>query len=134
MLDNALVDYVSTLPTRYKIRKGVTKALLRDIAADILPEEVVHGRKQSFGTPMDIWLRTLLFDYAQDLFRRSRERWSPWFDFERIDAIHVSHARGDGNHSSILWRLVVLLNWLEHYKDKIRLEEPFVSSASEAVV
>ena len=134
MLDNALVDYVSTLPTRYKIRKGITKTLLRDIAADMLPEEVLSGRKQSFGTPMDIWLRTFLFDYAQDLFHRSRERWSHWFDFDRIDALHVSHARGEGNHSSILWRLVVLLSWLEHYKDKVWLGESSTSSEAEKAV
>lgn len=120
-LDNALVEYLIGLPARFKIRGGVTKALLRDIASEFLPEDVVGGRKQSFGTPMDIWLRTLLFEYAQGVFRSSGERWSEFFDFERILALHREHAEGRANHASLLWRLVVLLVWLNRYEGKIRI-------------
>lgn len=120
-LDNALVEYLMGLPARFKIRGGVTKSLLRDIASDYLPEDVVKGRKQSFGTPMDIWLRNLLFDYALDVFRESRENWRDFFDFERILALHREHAEGCANHASLLWRLVVLMVWLNRYAGKIRI-------------
>jgi asparagine synthase (glutamine-hydrolysing) len=120
-LDNALVDYMSGLPSRYKIKGGVTKTMLRDIAADFLPSEVVAGRKQSFGTPMDAWLKSLLHDYAQGVFRAASRRWGAYFEFERISALHEEHAAGKANHSAILWRLVVLLVWLNHYGDKISM-------------
>lgn len=120
-LDNALVEYLVGLPSRLKIRRGVTKTLLRDVAGDFLPDDVVKGRKQSFGTPMDIWLRTLLFDYAHGVFQASRQRWGRFFDFERILALHREHAEGRANHSSILWRLVVLLVWFNRYAEKIRI-------------
>lgn len=120
-LDNNLADYVMTLPSRIKIRGGVTKALLRDIARDFLPEDIVNGRKQSFGTPMNVWLRTLLFDYAQGVFHASKETWGDFFDFERILALHREHAEGRANHATLLWRLVVLLVWLNHYAGKLRM-------------
>jgi len=118
-LDNNLVDYLISLPSSLKIRGGVTKALLRDIATDFLPEDVYRGRKQSFGTPMDIWLRTLLFDYAQGVFHSSKERWSDFFDFDRILSLHRDHAEGRADHASLLWRLVVLLVWLNRYAGKV---------------
>jgi asparagine synthase (glutamine-hydrolysing) len=120
-LDNDLVDYLTGLPARFKIRGGVTKSMLRDIAGEYLPEDVVRGRKQSFGTPMDIWLRTLLFEYSQGVFHDSKEMWGDFFDFERIRALHREHAEGRANHSSLLWRLVVLLVWLNYYAAKIRI-------------
>lgn len=121
LLDNVLIEYLVGLPARFKIRGGVTKTLLRDIASEFLPEDVVKGRKQSFGTPMDIWLRTLLFEYVQGVFHESRERWGDFFDFERILALHREHAEGRANHASLLWRLVVLLVWLNRYAEKIRI-------------
>lgn len=120
-LDNNLVDLLMSLPSSVKIRGGVTKTLLRDIATEFLPEDVVKGRKQSFGTPMDIWLRTLLFDYAQAVFHASKQNWGDFFDFDRILSLHREHTEGRVNHASLLWRLVVLLVWLNRYAEKIHM-------------
>jgi asparagine synthase (glutamine-hydrolysing) len=119
MLDNELVDYVSGLPSDYKIKGGRTKRLLRDVAKGVIPQSVLQGRKQSFGTPIDTWLRTILADYARAVFEQSRGGWEGYFDFDYIVALHDEHIAGRANHSGILWRLVVLLVWLNHYADKI---------------
>lgn len=121
LLDNELVEFVAALPSRFKIRGGVTKTLLRDVAVDLLPEDVLRGRKQSFGTPLQIWLRKLLFDYCQEVFQAGREKWSDWFDFDQILKMHKEHVEGKVDHALLLWRLVVLLVWLNHYADKVSL-------------
>lgn len=118
MLDNELVDYVSGLPSGFKIKGGQTKRLLRDVAEGFLPQSVLHGRKQSFGTPMDTWLRTILADYVRLVFEQSRTNWSQWFDFDHIVALHDEHLAGRANNSGILWRLIVLFVWLNHYGHK----------------
>lgn len=124
MLDNDLADYVTALPSHYKIRERRTKALLRDIASDLLPEAVAMGRKQSFGTPMGVWLRTFLADYVTSVLQTSRIRWDRWFDFEHIEQLHREHIERKRDHSAMLWRVVVLLVWLNHYQDKIPDIEP----------
>jgi len=51
-LDYRLVSFVYDLPTAYKIRKGFTKAILRDGLKGILPEEVRKRKsKLGFSTP-----------------------------------------------------------------------------------
>lgn len=120
-LDNALAEYLIGLPSHFKIRGGVTKTLLREIASEFLPEQVVSARKQPFGTPMQVWLQSLLFDYAQAVFHSGKSRWGDFFDFERILMLHHEHADGCANHSGLLWRMVVLLVWLERYAGKIRM-------------
>lgn len=121
LLDNELVEFVAAVPSGFKIRGGVTKTLLRDVAADLLPADVLRGRKQSFGTPLEIWLKDLLFDYCQDAFQSGRQKWSDWFDFDQIMAMHKEHVEGKRDHALLLWRLVVLLVWLNHYADKVEM-------------
>ncbi|MGY6587747.1 MAG: asparagine synthase (glutamine-hydrolyzing) [Wenzhouxiangella sp.] len=121
LLDNELVEFMAALPSSFKIRGGVTKTLLRDVAADLLPVDVLLGRKQSFGTPLEIWLKNLLFDYCQEVFQSGRQKWSDWFDFDQILAMHEEHVEGKGDHGLLLWRLVVLLVWLDHYAGKVEM-------------
>lgn len=121
LLDNQLVDYVSALPSSYKIRHGKTKYLLREAASDILPTSVLEGRKQSFGTPIGTWLRTIMLPFVDQVLHLARNQWSDWFDFDYIDHIKREHMEGRTNFSSLLWRLVVLFVWLDNYKNKLRL-------------
>ena len=121
MLDNDLVSFVMNIPGSFKVRNGVTKRILRDVAQDWLPPEVVIGRKQSFGTPMAVWLRTLLHDFAADVFSKARSNWSYLFDFDRLEHLLCVHRDGDANYAAILWRMVVLLVWLQTYHSKIRM-------------
>jgi asparagine synthase (glutamine-hydrolysing) len=57
-LDNDLVDFARTLPTRLKLHKGTTKYLLKETYKDILPHSVTHRPKKGFGIPLSAWLRT----------------------------------------------------------------------------
>lgn len=118
-LDNDLVEYVATLPGRFRIRRGVTKMMLREIAEEHLPPEVVIGRKQSFGTPMGIWLKTLLVDFARNVFARAERQWADFFEFSVIEKLFEDHISGNSDHALILWRLIVLFCWLDRYSGKI---------------
>jgi asparagine synthetase B (glutamine-hydrolysing) len=49
-MDKRLIEYCSRLPGRFRLRDGWPKIILRDITADILPEEVLWtGRKPHLG-------------------------------------------------------------------------------------
>src|SRR6185369_803726 len=50
-LDTALIDYVSKLPDRFKLRGRTTKYILRQAFDDLLPPEIKARGKMGFGMP-----------------------------------------------------------------------------------
>jgi asparagine synthase (glutamine-hydrolysing) len=46
-LDNDLVDFALTLPNKFKRNKNI----LRDAFKDLLPKQIVYGKKQGFSSP-----------------------------------------------------------------------------------
>jgi asparagine synthase (glutamine-hydrolysing) len=55
-LDHRLVEYAFTLDPALKIRNGVTKYILKRVAARHLPEALVTRRKEGFVEPAVYWI------------------------------------------------------------------------------
>ncbi len=57
-LDHRLVELALRLPPEYKLRGGLTKAVMRDALAGVMPEKVRQRRgKLGFETPESIWMK-----------------------------------------------------------------------------
>ena len=57
-LNHALVEFVFSLPSHFKIREGWTKWLLRSAMEDILPAEIAWRRdKTGFEPPQQAWMQ-----------------------------------------------------------------------------
>jgi asparagine synthase (glutamine-hydrolysing) len=116
-LDTALVEYVNALPDPMKLRKGVTKFLLRKALLQarngepVVPRASVHRAKKGFGIPVARWIR-------KDLRREFREAviedWPAsldMFDRRAIQQLHESHVQGAANNYKELWALFMLARW-----------------------
>lgn len=55
-LDHRLVEYAFNLDPALKIRNGVTKYILKKVAARYLPDELVTRRKEGFVEPAVYWI------------------------------------------------------------------------------
>lgn len=66
ILDYRVVEYSYSLPQQYKCHKGDKKHILKDIAYDYLPKELLNRPKQGFAVPIDKWLRGSLKDRLTD--------------------------------------------------------------------
>ncbi len=55
-LDYRLVQYAFSLPAKYKIRDGITKWILKDVARKFVPKEIVDRiDKRGFSAPVNKW-------------------------------------------------------------------------------
>jgi asparagine synthase (glutamine-hydrolysing) len=118
-LDHRVVELMFRVPGTLKIRDGVTKRLLREAVADILPDETrLRVKKTGWNAPAHVWFsgpdREPLLDLVRS--RRFRERGIyNLAEVERIveehDAIVKSGVRRE-NHMMFLWQLVNLETWL----------------------
>jgi len=119
LLDQYLAEYVASLPSSIRTHNGVLKYLLKKVAADLLPQEILNRRKQGFGVPIKHWLRHDLVNFAYELLDSPRARQRGIFDPEFIRGLLKSHASTKFvNHSSAIWALLCLELWFQIYMDE----------------
>ncbi len=122
VLDRDVMEYSFRLPHSFKNHKGCQKYILKDIAYDYIPKELLERPKTGFSVPMDKWLRgplkEKLTDYASESFLRRQGL----LDAEATQALVQGWLRqGDGgsytgsNYSRILWAFFILEQWYEEY-------------------
>lgn len=122
VLDQDVMEYSFRLPHSFKNHKGCQKYILKDIAYDYIPRELLERPKSGFSVPMDKWLRgplkEKLTDYASASFLRSQGLLDPEAA-EKL--VREWLLQGDGgsytgsNYSRILWAFFILEQWYEEY-------------------
>jgi asparagine synthase (glutamine-hydrolysing) len=118
LLDQQLAEYVASLQPTIRVRNGVLKSLLKKVAADLLPAEILHRPKQGFGVPIKHWFRGELTGYAHDLLDSPRAQQRGIFQPQFIRNLLQSHAGTTlVNHSDAIWALLCLELWFQAYMD-----------------
>jgi asparagine synthase (glutamine-hydrolysing) len=121
LLDQFLAEYVASLPSAVRTRNGVLKYLLKKIAADMIPAEILSRPKQGFAAPIKQWFRGDLSSYVQELLDSSRARQRGIFDPLFIRNLLRTHASTKlVNHSEAIWALLCLELWFQVYIDDPR--------------
>ena len=57
-LDMEFVNLVRRIPHRYKLRRGVSKYLLKRALEPLLPREIIERPKKGFGIPIGAWFQS----------------------------------------------------------------------------
>jgi asparagine synthase (glutamine-hydrolysing) len=115
-LDPALVELACRIPTRFKLRAGVvTKYLLKRTIDDLLPSTIVNRRKQGLGVPVAAWLRGPLRNVLWQRLAPARIARRGLFEPATIARLIGEHLSGQANHRKILWSLLMLDAWCDHY-------------------
>ncbi len=117
-LDHHLAEYVASLHSAIRLRGGVPKSLLKQVAADLLPAEIVTRPKRGFELPTRAWLQGDLATYAHDLLdsQRARQRGIFHPQFMRDLLKDPADARR-GHHREAIWGLICLELWFQVYMD-----------------
>ena len=119
MLDQHLVEYVSSLPSSVRVRNGTLKYLLKQVAADLLPVETLTRRKQGFSMPIKHWFRSDLAEYACEVLDSARARQRGIFHPQFVQDLLKAHAGTKlVDHSAAIWALLCLELWFETYIDQ----------------
>jgi len=119
-LDNDLTNYVLGLPSDIKVKRGRKKHLLRKALHDLVPDEILNGKKRGFDVPYKKWLKTNLYDFAYDTFKENQ--FNAIININKLLQLLEEHKKGKIDHGPILWKSLVLCVWLNLYRDKITIE------------
>lgn len=118
LLDHQVVEFAARLPLSLKIRGGTGKVLLKQIARDLLPAEVIAKRKQGFAVPMAGWLRGALREQLLDTIHDPRFRHRPMFNHAGVQQCAADHLSGARDCSELLWSVLVFERWARSFVDR----------------
>jgi asparagine synthase (glutamine-hydrolysing) len=113
-MDYRLVEFANSLPSEYKLRSGSGKAIVKDVARDYLPAEIVDRRKSGFGVPLARWFRE-----SSGLGERIRalpdSSAADWLDRTELRRLVTAHRDGGADHSEFLWTALNVATWRETF-------------------
>lgn len=108
--DQAIWEYVGSLPHDLRLYNGELKSLLRLIARRRISRRVASGSKRGFTVPVERWLTGRWWTEAQSRLMNSPLLENGWISERGVRRLLAEPARGKlGRHH--LWYLLVLDAW-----------------------
>lgn len=114
LMDYRVVEFARSLPTTYKYRSGNQKRILKDILFRHVPHRFFRRPKSGFSVPVAKWFRNELKEFMLDNINRDNLRKIPNLKPEPVMGLVRDHLDGKWNHSSRIFRILVLINWLNN--------------------
>jgi asparagine synthase (glutamine-hydrolysing) len=118
LLDYRIVEFALNLPPEMRLNGGTTKAILRQVMANRLPQAVLNKPKEGFSIPVKHWLKGPLKPMMLDLLSPDSLRRRGYFQPKQVARWIDEHLNDRANHSHRLWSLMVFEQWqrgaLEH--------------------
>lgn len=123
-LDHKFVELTMSIPSALRFKDGNLKSILKRSVQGLIPDEVIHRKKQGFGVPVHDWvlgrlgsvMRTAVLDFCNETDLLDRRAVTELLD------------RGDGERS---WFLMNLALWWREYiaQQPVVLEQPIRRAA-----
>jgi asparagine synthase (glutamine-hydrolysing) len=110
-LDHELVELAFRIDSSMKVKGKSGKWIVKEIARQYLPANIVDRKKVGFRVPLDEWFRGGLKDYAHDLLLGKDSFVSTYLERTPIAAMLSDHMRGRRNEELRLWTLLGLEVW-----------------------
>src|SRR5205085_4837528 len=117
LLDHRVVEFAWTLPSSYKLRDGVQKWILKQLAYRYIPQEMLDRPKAGFAVPLARWLGRELRDWAEAMLDESRLRREGFFNVRRVRGLLHDQLSGKARVESLLWNLLMFQAWHEQAGD-----------------
>jgi asparagine synthase (glutamine-hydrolysing) len=112
-LDYRLVEFLMQLPVVYKMRRGLTKWILREAMKGLVSDKVLQRRdKKGFPTPEKKWLTEIREDMI-DTIKESRQFLNQYVDADKIANNFERILGNEKIKSHFLWRVYNLAKWKE---------------------
>jgi asparagine synthase (glutamine-hydrolysing) len=107
LMDHPLVEWIATLPSSLKLRGQEGKYIFKKALEPMLPHDVLYRPKMGFAVPLARWLRGPLREATRNALQQGAIAQTGWFDADAIGTLLDQHERGQLDHSTPLWTLLM---------------------------
>jgi asparagine synthase (glutamine-hydrolysing) len=116
-LDHKLVEFVATIPSKYKLNGWDKKYVLIQALKGIVPDQVLYRRKQGFSIPLAAWLRGPLKELVRTYLSPSSLKQLGLFNPLTVSKILEEHDNRVRNHETRIWVLLTFMIWHKVYME-----------------
>ncbi len=122
ILDTEVMEFAFSIPHEFKYQNGVKKRILKDLAYDYIPRELLDRPKVGFGVPLDKWLKGPLKEQLLDMTNRDYLKRQGLFQTDYVERFMEEYMKtgdagaGSGrNYSRNVWAFFVFQQWYQTY-------------------
>ena len=143
-LDNELVNFAQKIPVKYKLanlenmkrvdenefrdKKRIYyesndgKNILRQAMMDLIPEKILHRKKQGFSAPDENWYRGESAAYLKELLLDRNAISTDFISKKFIEKIVNEHINKQMNHRLLIWSLMSFEWWCRIFINNERID------------
>ena len=122
ILDKEVMECSFRIPHKYKYANGSKKYILKELAYDYIPKELLERPKVGFGVPLDKWLRgplkEQLLDYSSYDYLKRQDIFHAQYVSDMIGEYLKTGDAGPAtgaNYSKLAWSFYVFQQWYRTY-------------------
>ena len=115
LLDHHVVELAFEIPGTEKLRRGITKHVLKETFKNLLPAGHTRQPKSGFEIPISRWLRTDLSFLVDRYLSEERIRDQGIFDGAVVQDLVRSHRQAKTDTSWMLWNLIMFQHWYDRH-------------------
>ena len=120
-LDHHLLEFVATIPAHLKLNGSTSKFILKEVAKEILPQEIIHRPKHTFDVPIGKWVKGSLLDLTLDLLSHNIVEGAELFDRDYVLGEMWRGLEEDRpGYARQFWSLINLALWARRFSVQIR--------------
>ena len=119
MLDHRVIEFLSQLPSSFKIRGGVNKWLLKDVVHRYIPKALMERPKRPFIAPLMVWFRKDLQEQLR--YYLNEQSLSKTGVFASAPIIHLrdEYLNGKKVNYQKLWQVLMFQLWYDRWIEKL---------------
>jgi asparagine synthase (glutamine-hydrolysing) len=114
LLDHEFVEWVSGIPSDYKLRGQEGKYILKKSLEPLLPREVLYRPKMGFGVPLGKWFRGPLKERLRTSIVEGGLADTGLFNQRYLEQMVSDHQAGLREYSAPLWSLLMFQAAIEN--------------------
>ncbi|MBF0520425.1 MAG: asparagine synthase (glutamine-hydrolyzing) [Nitrospirae bacterium] len=110
-LDHELIETVFKISPEIRTGGGDMKSFLKKMVKNVLPQEVITGRKRGFVLPLDVWMRNKLKPLLHQYLSPEYIKKQGIFSVKLYNKIVAPHIAGKANFTHQIWTLLMFQLW-----------------------
>ncbi len=114
LLDIEVIKYLARVPQSIKIKNGEKKYILKKIAHQYMPKELLQRPKSGFSIPFSTWFKGPLKELVYEQINEKRVKDDSIFDIESVLKIRDGFYGGNDAYKYKLWSLFIFQLWYEN--------------------
>jgi asparagine synthase (glutamine-hydrolysing) len=116
LLDRSISEYSFRLPQSFKYYKGQKKWILKQLAYEMIPQELLDMPKSGFSIPMARWLNKPLQAKIAMFSEKTILEKQGIFNYDPMKTLIIKVAKADNViYNVVLWNFMIFQMWYQRY-------------------